>query len=148
MARLDEDEVRAIECLDRLKILLDRYGRRTGQPYFIARAKDEGGHHLRVNLVPRTALRSLSDVAEGPRPPAGGDSLSELICEFQVLSDIVGTQHKQILDLVDMLATMDRDDARLATMRSDIVSTLHRLRAAAPPPYLRLIDTDTSGKGD
>ena len=138
MARIDEDELRAIACLDRLKLLLDRYGRRVGAPYFVARGKDEGGHHLRLTLLPVPATQAP---APAPAPVVGRsrDDLAELIAEFQTLSDVVGAQHQQILDLIDVLATMDDNDARSNGPEGHLKATLDTFRATAKGRHLRVV---------
>jgi hypothetical protein len=130
MARLDEDEVRAVECLDRLKRFLERYGRRTGAAFFVARGKDDGGHHLRVNLIPATPRRAAGADVTG-LPSRSGDDLADLIVEFQMLSNMVGAQHREILDLIDVLSDVDERGAK-----------------SAPPSHLRLVETDTPTSGE
>lgn len=147
MARIDEDEIRAIACLDRLKLLLDRYGRRAGTPYFIARGKDEGGHHLRVTLLPVPSAQSPSTEAMA----AVGrkrDDLADLIAEFQMLSDVVGAQHQQILDLIDVLATMDDKEGRADDTKGPLAATLETFRATAKRQHLRVVRNESSEVSD
>lgn len=147
MARIDEDEMRAIACLDRLKLLLDRYGRRVGTPYFVARGKDEGGHHLRVTLLPVSATR-VPPPAPAPAIGRSRDDLSDLITEFQMLSDVVGAQHQQILDLIDVLATMDDKEARSVGPEGHLKATLETFRASAKGKHLRVVRNDSKEASD
>ncbi|WP_293866884.1 hypothetical protein [uncultured Alsobacter sp.] len=147
MARIDDDEIRAMACLDRLKLLLDRYGRRVGTPYFVARGKDEGGHHLRVTLLPVASHRGAV-----PPPPApakrGRDDLTDLISEFQTLSEVVGAQHQQILDLIDVLAGMDAKDTKPAASNDDLSAVLEEYRASARRQHLRVVRTEQEEASD
>lgn len=145
MARLDDEELRAIDCLDRLRHLLDRYGRKVGTPYFVARGKDEGGHHLRVTILPMA-----SSLAAKPPVPANQprDDLSGLIAEFRTLSDVVGAEHGQILDLINVLANMEGGEPRSGSAKVNLPPATEELPATARRSHLHIVRKEASDAGD
>ena len=145
MARIDDEEIRAIECLDKLRVLLDRFGRRVGTPCFVARGKDEGGHHLRVTLLPVSAATSPAIPSVPNREPP---DLSGLIAEFQMLSNVVGAQHRQILELLDVLASMEDGEPRPSDDKSAFTAALEEIRAKTKRPRLRIVSSEISETGD
>jgi len=145
MARLDDEELRAIDCLDRLRHLLDRYGRKVGTPYFVARGKDEGGHHLRVTLLPTSSSLAAQPPVAANQPR---DDLSGLIAEFRTLSDVVGAQHRQILDLINVLANMEGGELRPGNAKGNLTAAIEELRATARRSHLHIVRNEASEAGE